>query len=151
MRAVIQRVSRAEVRVDGGIAGRIEKGYVVLLAVSKDDTDRDIEWILEKICHIRVFPNEEGKFDRSLLNTGGEVLLVSQFTLYGDCRKGRRPGFDQAAPPELARELFDRAAERLRAKGVRTETGVFGAMMEVDLVNDGPVTLILDSPNASNR
>ena len=146
MRAVIQRVSRAEVRVNGKITGSIGRGLLILLAVSKEDTDVQLRWMLDKIRGLRIFPNDEGKFDRSLENIQGEALIVSQFTLYGDCRKGRRPGFDASAPPEIAEPLYDRAIEYMRSKGIKTESGVFGAMMEVELVNDGPVTLILDSP-----
>jgi len=150
VKAVIQRVSRAEVRVDGEIVGKIGRGYVVLLGIAKGDTENDIQWLVDKICNLRVFPNDEGKFDRSLLDIQGEVLVVSQFTLFGDCRKGRRPGFDAAAPPQLAQELYQKTVEAFVRAGIPTQTGRFAAMMEVDLVNDGPVTLILDTPNASN-
>ncbi|NPU99600.1 MAG: D-tyrosyl-tRNA(Tyr) deacylase, partial [Candidatus Omnitrophica bacterium] len=109
MRAVIQRVSQAEVRVDGNVTGRIGRGFLILLGVAVGDTDIDLNWMVEKVIHLRIFPNEEGKFDRSLLDIHGQVLLVSQFTLFGDCRKGRRPGFTDAAPPEIAEPVFKRA------------------------------------------
>lgn len=146
MKAVVQRVSRAEVRVGGETIGKISQGFVVLLGVAKGDTENDLQWIVDKICNLRVFPNEQGKFDRSLLDIQGEVLVVSQFTLFGDCRKGRRPGFDAAAPPPLAEEYYEKAIQSFRRRGVNTQTGRFAARMEVDLVNDGPVTLLLDSP-----
>jgi len=146
MRAVVQRVARAEVRVDGVIVGKIGCGLLTLLAVAKEDTEADLHWLLDKICGLRIFPNEQNKFDRSLEEISGEILLVSQFTLYGDCRKGRRPGFESAAPPELAQPMVEKAIDYLRAKGIPTQAGIFGAMMQVELVNDGPVTLILDTP-----
>lgn len=145
MKAVIQRVSRAEVRVDGNVTGRISRGFLILLGVAVGDTDADLNWIVEKVIHLRVFPNEAGKFDRSLLDVNGQALVVSQFTLFGDCRKGRRPGFTDAAPPETAEPVFKKAVDAFQAKGIHTEAGIFGAMMEVELINDGPVTLILDS------
>ncbi len=146
MRAVIQRVSRAEVRVEGKCVGKIERGLLVLLAVSKEDTDDDLTWLMDKIRKLRIFPDEQGKFDQSVEDINGQILVVSQFTLYGDCRKGRRPGFDASARPEKAEPMYEKAVEYLRSKGIHTEGGVFGAMMEVELVNDGPVTLIIDSP-----
>jgi len=145
MKIVLQRVSKAEVRVDGEITGKIQRGFLALLGVAKDDTENDLQWIVDKVCNLRIFPNEEGKFDRSLLDVGGAILVVSQFTLLGDCRKGRRPGFDAAAPPDRAEEIYEKAIEAFQQRGVRTQTGRFGAMMDVDLVNDGPVTMILDS------
>ncbi len=145
MKAVIQRVSRASVRVDGETIGKINRGYTVLLGIAQGDQDKDLEWIVDKICNLRVFPNNIGKFDKSLLDINGEVLLVSQFTLFGDCRKGRRPGFDSAAPPEIAIPFYEKSISLFKAKGVKTECGKFAAMMEVELINDGPVTLILDS------
>ncbi len=145
MKAVLQRVSRAEVRVDGNVTGQIGRGFLVLLGVSVGDTDTDLNWIVEKIIHLRIFPNDAGKFDRSLLDINGQVLVVSQFTLFGDCRKGRRPGFTEAAPPEIADPFFQKAVAAFQAKGIPTQAGIFGAMMEVELINDGPVTLLLDS------
>lgn len=127
------------------VAGSIGKGLVVLLGVTHSDTAADADYLLEKIAHLRVFPDEAGKMNRSLLDVGGALLVVSQFTLYGDCRKGRRPSFDAAAPAEAARALYEYFVEAARRRGVRVETGVFQAHMEVALVNDGPVTLILET------
>ena len=145
MRAVVQRVSSASVSIGGEAVSRIGAGLVVLAAVGRDDTDADAEYIVEKTVHLRVFPDAEGRFDRSVLDVGGSLLVVSQFTLYGDVRKGRRPSFTEAAPPAEAEERFAALVERFRAAGVPVETGRFQAMMDVALVNDGPVTLILDS------
>lgn len=149
MRAVLQRVSSASVTVNQtaprAVAGSIGKGLVVLLGVTHSDTAADADYLLEKIAHLRVFPDEAGKMNRSLLDVGGALLVVSQFTLYGDCRKGRRPSFDAAAPAEAARALYEYFVEAARRRGVRVETGVFQAHMEVALVNDGPVTLILET------
>lgn len=145
MRAVIQRVSRAEVRVDGEVTGRIGRGIAVLLGVGQGDTERDGDYLLDKIAGLRIFPDAEGKMNLSLEQVGGELLVVSQFTLYGDTRKGRRPSFVNAAPPDLAVALYDRFVAAARARGITVGTGVFQAMMEVELVNDGPVTIILES------
>ncbi len=145
MRAVVQRVKRAEVRVGEEVVGRIEAGLLVLVGVGKTDTQASGEVLAEKIANLRVFDDDQGKMNRSLLEAGGQALCVSQFTLYGDCRKGRRPSYDQAAPPDEALRLYERFVESLRKIGVRTETGRFRAMMDVELVNDGPVTLLLDS------
>jgi D-tyrosyl-tRNA(Tyr) deacylase len=145
MRAVIQRVKRAEVRVEGQVVGQIGAGLVVLVGVGKDDTPTRGGLLADKIANLRVFDDEHGRMNRSLLETGGEALCVSQFTLYGDCRKGRRPSYDQAAPPERALLLYESFVQSLRNLGIRTETGRFRAMMDVELVNDGPVTLLLDS------
>ena len=145
MRAVVQRVSRARVLVDGQVAGAIDAGVAVLLSVGREDTPDDAAHIAEKIAHLRIFEDQAGKMNRSLLDTTGAALLVSQFTLYGDARKGRRPGFDQAAPPEKANVLYEECVRALRGLGVRVETGVFRAHMAVELVNDGPVTILLDS------
>ena len=147
MRAVIQRVRRAIVTVEGRVSGAIEGGLLVLVAVAPDDDLGSVEWLSEKLVHLRIFADEEGKMNRSVLDLGLGVLVVSQFTLYGDCRRGRRPAFTGAAPPEVARPLVDRLSEALSEKGVvSVGRGIFGAHMEVSLVNDGPVTLILDSP-----
>ena len=146
MRMVVQRVSEARVEVEGKVTGSIGKGMLVLLAVAREDTERDAEFLAEKTAGLRIFPDEEGKMNRSVLEAGGGVLVVSQFTLYGDVRKGRRPSFDEAAPPDLARRLYEYYVEALRGKGVSVETGVFQAMMKVYLVNDGPVTILCDSP-----
>ncbi|CAB3394386.1 D-aminoacyl-tRNA deacylase [Kyrpidia spormannii] len=145
MRAVVQRVSRAEVRVEGERVAHIGKGLLVLIGVSRQDGEADAVWLAEKLAGLRVFPDDAGKMGRSVLDVGGAVLSVSQFTLLGDCRKGRRPDFTRAAPAETALPLYERVNAHLREKGVRVETGVFGAHMDVELVNDGPVTLWLDS------
>ena len=145
MRAVIQRVSQARVAVGGDTVAAIERGLLVLLGVAKSDTEADAEYLAEKTAGLRVFPDQEDKMNVALGESGGEALVVSQFTLYGDCRKGRRPSFDQAAGPDQARALYELYVDRLRARGLRVKTGVFQAMMQVELVNDGPVTLLLDS------
>ncbi len=145
MRAVIQRVTRASVEVDGAIVGKIGPGLLVLLGVAREDGDSDARYIADKILGLRIFPDDAGRMNRSLADCGGSVLLVSQFTLLGDTAKGRRPGFDRAAPPELARALYEKVATDLRTQGVPVETGLFGAHMAVELVNDGPVTFVLDS------
>ena len=145
MRAVWQRVSEAEVRVADKRVSRIGHGAVVLVGVEEGDTDKDAKFIAEKCVNLRLFEDNEGRFDKSLLEIGGQILLVSQFTLLGDCRKGRRPSFSRAARPELARGLYEKVAEIIRAKGVDVKTGIFQSHMEVELVNNGPVTVLLDS------
>ena len=145
MRAVIQRVSQARVRVEGSVLGEIGPGLLALLGIAKPDTAADAEFLAEKILNLRVFPDQAGKMNRSLLDTGGALLVVSQFTLYGDCRKGRRPSFDDAAPAEQALPLYEHFIEVARRSGLRVETGVFQAHMDVFLVNDGPVTLLVES------
>jgi D-tyrosyl-tRNA(Tyr) deacylase len=145
MRAVVQRVKHAEVRVGKEVVGRIGLGFVVLLGVGKDDTEAAGEVLAEKVANLRVFDDAHGKMNRSIAEVGGQALCVSQFTLYGDCRKGRRPSYDQAAPPERAMPLYEIFVAALRQRGIATETGQFRAMMDVELVNDGPVTLLLDS------
>lgn len=145
MRAVIQRVSRASVTIDENTAGTISQGLVVLLGIKEVDTKKDLEWLAEKIIHLRIFEDSNGKMNNSLADIGGEVLIISQFTLYGDCRKGRRPGFSGAASPEIAEPLYQQFIQEVRAKNIVTATGSFGADMQVELVNDGPVTLLLDS------
>jgi len=145
MRAVLQRVSRARVLVDGRPTGEIGPGLVVLLAVGRNDEVKTAPVMAEKVANLRIFPDEQGKMNRSLLDTGGAALVVSQFTLYGDARGQRRPSFIEAAPPQLAAALYEEFVKRLRDLGVRVETGVFRAHMEVELVNDGPVTILLDS------
>jgi len=145
MRAVLQRVTRASVRVGGRTVGEIGPGLVVLLGVARDDEERDALYLVEKILSLRVFEDAEGRMNLSLAETGGALLAVSQFTLYGDVRKGRRPSWFDAAPPELARPLYEFFVAQARARGARVETGSFQAMMEVELVNDGPVTILLDS------
>ena len=146
MRVVLQRVSRAEVRVDGRVTGRIGAGLVVLAGFAPGDADATLEWMAEKILTLRVFGDAQGKMNLALDDVGGALLVVSQFTLYGDAHKGRRPSFVNAAPPDAAIPLYQRfvALLRERSGGIRVETGEFGAMMEVELVNDGPVTLILE-------
>ena len=145
MRAVVQRVKRAEVRVDGRTVGAIGKGMLVLLGVGENDTADDAQSLAEKILNLRIFDDSAGRMNLSLLETQGQLLCVSQFTLYGDCRKGRRPSYDQAARPEVAGGLYDAFVGAARAGGVTVQTGQFQAMMDVELVNDGPVTLLLDS------
>lgn len=145
MRAVIQRVSSASVTVDHEVVGQIERGFVVLLGITTHDTVDDVEYVANKLIGLRVFEDDDGKMNRSITDVGGSMLVISQFTLFGDCRKGRRPSFIEAARPEVARPLYERLVEELRAQGVPTETGVFQTHMDVALVNDGPVTLLLDS------
>ena len=144
MRLLLQRVSRAEVRVDGRTTGRIGKGFCLLVGFTHADGEEHVEWMADKVVSLRLFGDTEGKMNLSLDEVGGALLVVSQFTLYGDARKGRRPSFIDAARPEEAERLYDMFVERLRAGGMQVETGEFGAMMEVDLVNDGPVTLWLE-------
>lgn len=145
MRAVIQRVEKASVSVEGEIKGQIGAGFLVLIGVEEGDGDVDFKYIAEKVPNLRVFEDEQGKMNRSLLDVGGEVLAVSQFTLLGDARGGRRPSFITAARPETADPMYERLVADWRARGIRVETGVFGAHMKVSLVNDGPVTILLDS------
>ena len=145
MRAVVQRVAEASVRVEGAVVGSIGRGLLVLLGVGRGDAEKDAEALAERVAHLRIFADEAGHMNRSLLETGGEVLLVSQFTLYGDARKGRRPSFVDAAAPAEANRLYGLFAAHLRAAGLRVEEGVFRAMMDVALVNHGPVTILLDS------
>jgi D-tyrosyl-tRNA(Tyr) deacylase len=145
MRSVVQRVKKASVEVEGRVVGQIGRGLLVLVGIGQGDTIRDIDWMVDKIINLRIFENEEGKFDRSLLDIDGELLAVSQFTLYGDCSRGRRPSFSDAMEAGAARELFEIFVQKAREKVKRVETGVFQAMMDVALVNDGPVTLIIDS------
>lgn len=145
MRAVVQRVSRARVAVHGQIVGEIGVGLLVLLGVGQNDSENDAAYLAEKVAGMRIFEDAEGKMNRALGEVGGAVLAVSQFTLYGDARRGRRPSFDAAARPEQARTLYTSFVERIRAAGLRCETGQFQEMMQVELVNEGPVTILLDS------
>lgn len=145
VRVVIQRVSEAHVDVAGATVGTIRTGLLVLLGVTSTDSQEDAEYLADKIVNLRIFPDHLKRMNRSILEARGELLIISQFTLYGDCRKGRRPSFDAAAPPEQARNLYDYFVERLRLSNTIVETGVFQAEMEVYLVNDGPVTFVLDS------
>ena len=146
MRAVVQRVKQSTVTTDNKIVGQIGGGLLVLLGVAKGDTAKDADYLANKIINLRIFEDEDRKMNRSLLETGGELLAVSQFTLLADCRKGRRPSFIEAAEPEKATDLYERFVNMVRAKGVAVQTGRFRAMMEVALINDGPVTIIIESP-----
>ena len=145
MRALLQRVSHASVTVDEQVVGQIGKGLLVLLGVGQDDSEVQVKTLADKIVHLRIFEDDEGKMNRSLLDIGGEVLVVSQFTLYADIRKGRRPSFTDAAPPAIAEPLVERFQEAIAAYGIKVAGGVFGAMMEVELINQGPVTIWMDS------
>ena len=145
MRAVIQRVKQSSVTADNEIVGQIGNGLLVLLGVAKGDTAKDADYLANKIIHLRIFEDEKRKMNRSLLETGGELLAVSQFTLLADCRKGRRPSFIEAAEPDKATELYEHFVKVVRAKGVAVQTGRFRAMMQVELINDGPVTIIIES------
>ncbi len=148
MRAVVQRVSRAKVTISGSISGEIGAGLLVLLGVGQEDTEADATYLAEKIAGLRIFEDVDGKMNRSVQDAGGSVLAVSQFTLYGDVRRGKRPSFDAAAPPDPARRLYEWFVERIRTFGLRCETGRFQEMMHVELVNEGPVTILLDSRKA---
>ena len=146
MRIVVQRSKEASVTVAGEVVGSIQRGLVVLLAVAPTDNQKEADWMAEKIAHLRIFPDAEGKMNRSVLEEKGEILVVSQFTLYGDCRKGRRPHFGGAAKPDIAIPLYEYFCKRLQEIGISSvATGRFGAMMQVQLINDGPVTLVIDS------
>jgi D-tyrosyl-tRNA(Tyr) deacylase len=145
MRAVVQRVKEASVRVDGRVVGAAGPGLLVLLGVGQGDDEKDSGYLAEKVVNLRVFPDAAGQMNRSLLEVRGDLLVVSQFTLYGDCRRGRRPGYSDAAAPQEAERLYACFVNQVRASGLRVEEGVFRAMMDVSLVNDGPVTLLLDS------
>ncbi len=146
MRAVLQRVRSATVTVAGEITGSIADGWLVLLGIAPKDSQREIDWLAEKVANLRAFRDEAGKMNRSVLDLQGAALVVSQFTLYGDCQKGRRPGFTDAAPPDRAEPLYDAFVQALRALGVPVQTGRFASDMQVELVNDGPVTLLIDTP-----
>ncbi len=148
MRAVVQRVSRARVTVGDDAVGEIGRGLLALLAIARDDTEADADYLAEKVAGLRIFEDGAGKMNQSVGEAGGSVLVVSQFTLYGDVRRGKRPSFDAAAQPEKARTLYEYFVERIRAAGLRCETGRFQEMMQVELVNDGPVTILLDSSKA---
>ncbi len=148
MRAVIQRVSRAKVVVDGETVGEIGRGLLVFLGVAQADTQADADYVADKMTGLRIFEDDEGRMNRAVAELGGAVLVVSQFTLYGDVRRGKRPSFDAAASPPNARELYEYVVDRIRLTGLRCETGKFQEMMQVELVNDGPVTILLDSTKA---
>ena len=145
MRVVLQRVKEAHVDVAGSTVGRIGPGLLILLGIAATDRQEDADYLAEKVIQLRIFPDEAQKMNRSLVDLGYSLLVVSQFTLYGDCRKGRRPSFDQAAPPEQARGLYEYFVDRLRSRNLMVQTGVFQAEMEIHLINDGPVTFVLDS------
>ncbi len=145
MKAVVQRVTQSNVTVDGKIVSSIQNGLLILLGVSQNDREADADYLSDKIVNLRIFEDSAGKMNLSLLETGGEALVVSQFTLLGDCRKGRRPSFIDAAPPDKANQLYEYFTQKLKEKGISVQTGVFRAMMEVSLVNNGPVTMILES------
>ena len=145
MRAVVQRVSKARVLVEGKVVGEIGKGLMVLLGVGQEDVEKDLEYLAEKIVNLRIFEDENGKMNISLLDVGGELLVVSQFTLYGDCRKGKRPSYSSAARPEEAQAVYEKFVEYCRGYNIKVETGIFQAMMDVQIHNNGPVTLLLDS------
>lgn len=145
MRAVVQRVKKAKVEVKGEVVGSIEKGLLVFLGVAQDDSEDDISYIVDKLLHVRIFEDDQGKMNRSVMDIGGAILVVSQFTLYGDCRKGRRPSFTNAAHPEHAERLYEECVKKLRETGIPVATGKFREMMDVHLINDGPVTILLDS------
>ena len=148
MRAVVQRVSRARVTVQGEVTGEIGRGLLALIGIGSADTEADADYLAAKVAGLRIFEDDQGKMNLSLSDLGGSVLAVSQFTLYGDVRHGKRPSFDAAAPPEKARALYEYFVQRIRATGLRCETGRFQEMMQVELVNDGPVTILLDSSKA---
>ena len=145
MRAVVQRVLNASVEVENEIVGKIGHGFLVLLGVGQNDDESDMKYIADKIINLRVFEDENEKMNLSLTDVNGELLVVSQFTLYGDCRKGRRPSFDSAGEPKAAKELYEKTCQYFKSCGIKTETGIFAADMKVNLLNDGPVTLLLDS------
>ncbi len=146
MRVVIQRVKSSQVNVNGQVVGKIGRGLNLLVGIADTDTKAELEWMVRKCLELRLFPDEGGndRWQKSVQEIGGELLVVSQFTLYGDCRKGRRPSFDRSAPPELARNLYEQFVAKLRQSGLQVETGQFGAMMQVSIENDGPVTLLLE-------
>lgn len=145
MKVVVQRSKQAKVVIEGEIVGSIDSGLVLLVGMTHEDTEADVKWMADKVANLRIFEDESGKMNHSISDVGGQLLSVSQFTLYGDCRKGRRPNFMAAARPEQAEQLYDLFNETLRSTGLVVETGRFGAMMDVELVNSGPITLILDS------
>jgi D-tyrosyl-tRNA(Tyr) deacylase len=151
VKVLLQRVSRAEVRVEGRVVGKIGAGLLVLLGVEQGDAAADADYLADKTAELRIFPDAEGRMNRSLEQSGGEALVVSQFTLVSTTRRGRRPSYAHAAPPELADALYERFQQRLRSRGLTVASGIFQAMMEVELVNDGPVTILLDPPRRSDR
>lgn len=145
MRVVLQRVTASQVTVDGETIGKIGRGFNLLVGIAATDTEAELDWMVRKCLDLRLFPGETGdRFDRSILDINGEILVISQFTLYGDCRKGRRPGFDRAAAPQMAEQYYERFVQKLRQTGLTIETGLFGATMQVAIENDGPVTILLE-------
>jgi D-tyrosyl-tRNA(Tyr) deacylase len=153
MRVVLQRVNASQVTIEGKVVGKIGRGLNLLVGIAETDTEAELDWMARKCLDLRLFPNPEGSADRwemSVQDIGGELLVVSQFTLYGDCRKGRRPSFSRSAAPEPAQRLYEQFVEKLRQSGLRVETGEFGAMMQVAIDNDGPVTLLLERENSGN-
>ena len=150
MRAAIQRVKHSSVTVDGNILGEIGNGLLVLLGVTHTDTEKEVNWLAAKVKDLRIFEDEEGKMNLGLEDIKGELLVISQFTLYGNCIKGRRPGFTEAARPDLAEPLYEKFLEKCRSFGIKTECGKFGADMKVELLNDGPVTMIIDTKDIAN-
>ena len=147
MRVIVQRVTASEVEVNGQIIGKINRGLNLLVGIAETDTEAELDWMARKCLDLRLFPdpnNDSGRWEKSVQEIGGELLAISQFTLYGDCRKGRRPSFDRSAAPEAAKKLYEKFVEKLRSSGLKVETGEFGAMMQVSIQNDGPVTLILE-------
>ena len=150
MRGVVQRVKYSSVTVNGEIIGKIDKGLLVLLGVTHTDSEKEINWLAKKIKDLRIFEDQDGKMNLGLEEINGELLTISQFTLYGDCIKGRRPGFVDAAKPDLAKPLYEKFLEKCRSFGIKTEAGIFGADMKVELLNDGPVTLIIDTKDVAN-
>ena len=151
MRLVLQRVSHASVTVDGNAVGSIRTGLLILVGIAKTDTKLEVDYLSDKVLGLRIFPDTEGKMNRNIVDAGGSLLIVSQFTLYGDCRKGRRPSFDDAAAPEHAQALYNYLVHKLRNGPVPVETGVFQATMEVDLVNQGPVTILMDTADWNRK
>ncbi len=151
MRVLIQRVSQASVEVENSTCGTIGIGFVVLLGIAREDTTEDADYLLSKVINLRIFPDSAGKMNRNIVESGGEMLIISQFTLYGDCRKGRRPSFDRSAPPDQAISLYNYFVEAARRTPVRVATGVFQAHMNVSLVNDGPVTILIDSEDRTRN
>lgn len=149
MRAVIQRVKHASVSVDNQITGEIEQGFLVLLGVTHTDTEKEVDWLAKKITDLRVFNDSEDKMNLGLKDVNGELLIISQFTLYGNCIKGRRPAFIDAAKPDMANELYEKFLKKCKDLGFKTEAGIFGADMKIELLNDGPVTLIIDTKDCS--
>ena len=145
MRVVVQRVKHSSVAVDGNIVGKINEGLLILLGIKNGDTEKDVTWLANKVVSLRIFEDENGKMNKELKEINGSILLISQFTLYGDCVKGKRPSFIEAAKPEIAIPLYEKFIDTLKNQGINVETGIFGADMKVELLNDGPVTIVLDS------